>query len=236
MKPDFNCVVCAELLGLAWIEDHFDERLCRKCAGGAPCWSCSAVTGGSGMRARTVLADGRIRCARCSRWAVDAQSDVGAVVRLVRPLLQSYGLRLPNPVRVRLVEPGELRTGTDELVHGTTVVERGRRADPARLRSIRVITGMPATRFGQVVAHEMGHGWLARCPGRRSSADEEGICELVGSWWLRHRGGRLAAHYLEELERNPDPVYGGGYRSVRRRTGDLSPAEVVRRLEKTGRL
>jgi hypothetical protein len=236
MEPDFKCVVCAGFLGLTWLEDHFGERLCWKCVDGSPCWSCSAATGGSETRARTVLADGRSRCARCSRWAVDTQSDVGAVVRAVRPLLQSYGLRLPNPVRVELVEPGELRTGTGEFVHGATVVERGSRRDLARLCSIRVITGMPATRFGQVVAHEMGHGWLARCPGRRSSADEEGICELVGSWWLRHRGGRLAAHYLEELKQNPDPVYGGGYRSVCRRAGNLSPAEVVRRMETTGQL
>jgi hypothetical protein len=157
------------------------------------------------------------------------------VVRLVRPLLHSYGLRLPNPVRVELVAPGELQAGPGQLLHGTTLLEQ-RWWGANRVLGIKVVAGMPATQFGQVVAHEMGHGWLARCPGRRSPEVAEGICELIGSWWLRHRGGRLAAHYLDQLMQNPDPVYGDGYRSAHRQAGHLPPAEVVRRMERIGRL
>jgi hypothetical protein len=188
------------------------------------------------MRAETVLPDGRSRCARCSKWAVDHQSDVGSVVQLVRPLLHSYGVRLPNQVRVELVEPSELRAGGGELVRGETVMEQDCLSGASRVRGIRVISGMPATQFGKVVAHEMGHGWLALCPGSRGPAAEEGICELVGSWWLRHRGGPLAAHYLEQMMRNPDQLYGDGYRSAYRKAGDLPPAEVVHRMETTGQL
>ncbi len=155
---------------------------------------------------------------------------------LVRSLLHSYGLRLPNQVRVELVEPDELRANSGVLRHGTTVVEEGWLGGAHRVRSIKVVSGLPATQFGQVLAHEMGHGWLIRCPGHRPLATEEGICELIGSWWLHHRGGRLAAHYLEQLMQNPDPVYGDGYRSVYRRVGNLAPAKVVRRVEATGRL
>jgi protein DA1 len=236
MRHGLRCVVCEEFLGLTWTRDHFGEWICKKCVLRARCWSCSANTGGTRTRAGTALSDGRIRCARCSKWAVDHQSDVGAVVQLVRPLLHSYGVRLPNQVRVDLVEPHELRAGAGTLLHGRTVVEPGRLGGASRVRSIKVVAGMPATQFGQVVAHEMGHGWLTLCPGRRSSATEEGICELIGSWWLRHRGGRLAAYYLDQMMRNPDPVYGDGYRSAYRKAGDVTPAEVVRQIERTGRL
>ncbi|WP_434446582.1 protein DA1 [Lentzea sp. E54] len=167
---------------------------------------------------------------------MDRQPDVGAVVRLVRPLLHSYGLRLPNRVRVELVEPGEIRKGAGALLHGETAVEKAWLGGAATVRSIKVVSGMPATQFGHVVAHEMCHGWLTLCPGRRPPALEEGICELVGSWWLRHRGGRLAAHLLDQMLQNPDPLYGDGYRSAYRRAGDLTPAEVVRRVEATGTL
>lgn len=218
------------------MEDHFDEPICKKCLHLPRCWSCSAITGGIGMRRETVLPDGRSRCARCSKWAVDRQSDVGAVVRVVRPFLHSLGLRLPNQVRVELVEPADLRTNAGERAHGLTVVEQGGWGRGPRVRGIKVVSGMTATQFGQVVAHEMGHGWLSLCPGRRTPVLEEGICELIGSWWLRHRGGRLAEHYLEQLLQNPDPLYGDGYRSAYRRAGDSTPAEVVRRLERTGTL
>jgi Protein DA1 len=67
--------------------------------------------------------------------------------------------------------------------------------------------GLPATVFDSVLAHEMGHAWLAGCPDvGREEASEEGICELVASWWLRERGGRLAAYRLDAMMANPDPV------------------------------
>lgn len=236
MGLDFKCVVCDKLLGLTWLVDHFDERICRKCSNHPRCWSCSAITGGTGMRAETVLPDGRSRCARCSKWAVDQQSDVGSVVQLVRPLLHSYGVRLPNQVRVELVEPSELHADAGEFVRGQTVMEQDCQGGASRVRGIRVISGMPATQFGKVVAHEMGHGWLTLCPGSRPPAAEEGICELIGSWWLQHRGGPLAAHYLTQMMKNPDPTYGDGYRSACHRAGDSTPTEVVRRIATTGRL
>lgn len=166
---------------------------------------------------------------------MDRQQDVGGVVRLVRPLLHSFGLRLPNQVRVELVAPADLPDVPGEQVHGWTVVDRAWDATPA-VHSIKVVSGMPATRFGQVVAHEMAHGWLSLCPGTRTRALEEGICDLVGSWWLHHRGGRLARHYLHQLMQNPDPLYGDGYRSAFSRAGHATPSEVVRRVEETGRL
>ncbi|MFD0205896.1 MULTISPECIES: protein DA1 [Saccharothrix] len=101
-----------------------------------------------------------------------------------------------------------------------------------------VVSGMPATQFGQVLAHEMGHAWLALCPGAgiRGAREEEGLCELVASWWLRHRGGRLARYYLDRLSSNPDPVYGDGYREAERRASARPPHEVVRLVSTTGRI
>ncbi|PSL53369.1 protein DA1 [Saccharothrix carnea] len=230
------CVVCGNGLGFSWAVDHFGESMCHACSRGARCWSCSAATGGSGARARSVLDDGRTRCGRCSAWAVDRQSDVGAVVSLVRPLLHSYGIRLPNRVRVELTSPDQLGRHAGTSVHGlTSVVRSGGTSQVARMR---VMSGMPATQFGQVLAHEMGHAWLALCPGAgiRSARDEEGLCELVASWWLRHRGGRLARYYLDNLSSNPDPVYGDGYREVERRASARPPHEIVKLVTATGRI
>jgi hypothetical protein len=39
-----------------------------------------------------------------------------------------------------------------------------------------VVDGLPATILGSVLAHEMGHAWLAGCPDAdRDEATEEGI-------------------------------------------------------------
>jgi hypothetical protein len=90
---------------------------------------------------------------------------------------------------------------------------------------------------GQVLAHEMGHGWLAGCPGDdRGDVDEEGICELVASWWLAERGGPFARHLLAGMAANSDPVYGEGFRLASRRAAGLTPAQVVEHVSRTGSL
>src|SRR6266568_1986538 len=233
MNPIRSCVVCGGPLGLSWLVDHFNERACRHCEGEPRCWSCNSITGGNGLRARTVLTNGRARCARCSTGAVDLQSDVARVVRLVRPLLHSYGIQLPNRVRVTLAATDEL----DQQIpgaHGITTFEHqfGRN----RVTDLKIAAGLPATAFGRILAHEMGHGWLAGCPGQRPQAEEEGICELVGSWWLRHRGGRLAAYLLRNMRSNPDPIYGAGFREVARQAHGKSPDQVVHLVVRTGHI
>ena len=83
----------------------------------------------------------------------------------------------------------------------------------------------------------MSHAWLAGCPDvGRDEATEEGICELVASWWLHERGGRLAAHRLDAMAANPDPVYGGGYREALRRAQGRTPTDIVAAVARSGRL
>jgi hypothetical protein len=154
----------------------------------------------------------------------------------VRPLLHSYGIRLPNRVRVELTALTELEQRAGRPLHGMTVTEYGP-GGWCQVVELRVADGLPATQFGQVLAHEMGHAWLAGCPGSgRPAEEEEGICELLGSWWLLARGGRLAAHLLDRLSTNPDPVYGQGFRDVHRRAHGVPPAGVVSRIGRTGQL
>lgn len=156
------------------------------------------------------------------------------MVSSVRTHLHALGLRLPNRVRVELGTQAELgRIGAH--LSGYTVTDHHWGA-PATVVEIRILAGMPATGFGHVLAHEMAHGWLAGCPGERNQRDEEGLCELVASWWLRHRGGALAAHLLASMELNPDPVYGDGFRRARARSAGRTPEQVVAHVAKWGAL
>lgn len=183
-----------------------------------------------------MLPDGRIRCARCSRGAVDDRADIGPVVHLVRPFLHSIGLRLPNRVRVDLLPPAELARRTQHGGEGFTMsVKTG--IGPPTVVELCILQGLPPTKFGSVLAHEMAHGWLAGCPDvGRSQQEEEGICELVASWWLEHRGGRLAASILAGMRHSFDPVYGEGFRMALRATEGMTAQAVVAHVSRTGRL
>lgn len=229
-----RCVVCGRILGASWVVDQFDEDVCTSCSTASRCFACEANTGGSGVRAATVLPDGRVRCARCSRGAVDDRAAIGPVVRLVRPFLHSLGLRLPNRVRVELLLPAEM---TRRTRHGglgyTESVATG--IGPPTVVEIAILQGLPPTSFGSTLAHEMAHGWLAGCPNvGMSSQEEEGLCELVASWWLEHRGGRLAAALLTSMRRSPDPLYGEGFRQALRATEGMTPTAVVAHVSRAG--
>jgi hypothetical protein len=155
---------------------------------------------------------------------------------MVRPLLQSYGIRLPNRVRVQLATVAEIteRMGTG---HSGYTATRRTGNGPARVTELRIVRGLPATQFGSVLAHEMGHSWLAGCPrGGRTRQDEEGLCELVASWWLLRRGGPLARSLLDSMRSNPDPIYGEGFRRARRATEALTPVQIVAQVTRIGHL
>lgn len=175
-----------------------------------------------------------MRCRRCSATAVDVAASARPLIADVRALMHAYGVGLPNRVRVDLTSPDEMRQRADVPLHGLTLVRGGPAPEVIELR---VVDGLPGTVFGAVLAHEMGHAWLAGCPPvHRSSAEEEGICELLASWWLEHRGGPLARHALWRMRENPDPVYGGGFRAASSRADGRAPAAVVRRVRRVGRL
>ena len=86
---------------------------------------------------------------------------------------------------------------------------------PTTVSAIRVVAGMPPTYFGRAVAHEIGHAWLAQY-GRNPVAHEieEGLCELYAYAWLKRERSPLADWLRSQLRANPDPVYGGGFRTV----------------------
>ena len=69
--------------------------------------------------------------------------------------------------------------------------------------------------FGRAVAHEIGHAWLAQY-GHIPVAHEveEGLCELFAYAWLKRERSPLADTLRSQLRADPDPVYGGGFRTV----------------------
>lgn len=147
--------------------------------------------------------------------------------------MHSFGLRLPNRVRVEVVEPAALERQAGTHALGYTVWTSGASAE---VRHIRVSGGLPVTNFGRVLAHELGHAWLAGCPGLRPDDEAEGLCELLGYYWLCHRGGRLSAFLIASMEANPDPVYGEGFRRAHQLAAGRQPAEIVKQVTTTGHL
>jgi len=130
------------------------------------------------------------------------------------------------PLQIRL-----RRSRPDRPGHlGVTIHQRlwrGRKLVRNRVRAIEIVQGLAPLRFQGVVAHELGHVWLAVHRIWLPEAIEEGFCELLAWRFYGDLGTEEARRYAQDIEANSDPVYGGGFQYVRQA---LRPGELERCL------
>jgi hypothetical protein len=181
-----------------------------------------------------------LRCPTCQVGAVETQMHARRWLPVVRSEMARIGVSLPVRVLVRLVGPdkldpfrvpsaqGVLLGVTEQVVIGegaTEVVE------------IRVAAGQPPLQFGRCVVHEIGHAWITQQGGPRPDPGvEEGLCELFAHGWLKQQPGAAAEELRRGLHENPDPVYGGGFRTVHAAARAHGVGPVMLALSRTGEL
>jgi len=159
-----------------------------------------------------------LRCPTCLVDAVETQEQARALLPSVRARMAAIGVELAERVRVRVVIPDEINRHGGAPSRGVLLgltdqwVVVG---EPTTVSAIRVVAGMPPTYFGRAVAHEIGHAWLAQYGRNRVAPEvEEGLCELFAYAWLKRERSPLGDSLRSQLHANPDPVYGGGFRTV----------------------
>jgi len=156
--------------------------------------------------------------------AAHAKPLVAAVVHWAARLgMRFHGI--PVPIRLRANNPGQ-RGHLGVTLHQR--LWRGRKLVRNRIDGIEIVRGLPPLRFQGVVAHELGHVWLAVHCIALPPAMEEGFCELIAYRYYIDLQTEEARRYAQDIETNPDPLYGGGFRSVRQ---VLRPDELEQRLK-----
>jgi hypothetical protein len=130
----------------------------------------------------------------------------------------------------------KLRRHHSGIPLGTTeMVPTGSRS--AMVTVIRVLAGLPVTVFGQVVAHEFGHAWLAQFGARPADGNvEEGLCEVISYAWLKRANTSYAEALREQICLNPDPIYGAGFRLVHTAVHSQGLKTVIESLATSGEL
>lgn len=82
--------------------------------------------------------------------------------------------------------------------------------------------GLPRIFFKGVLAHELLHSWLLLYAIDLPSAEKEGFCNLGKFLVLKNEKDHGAQYMISYfLETNSDPVYGGGYRLMKKRLEKL---------------
>jgi hypothetical protein len=180
------------------------------------------------------LGAGTHRCPTCAREAVDTQDALRRHVPRVRGVTRDLGFGLARRVRVVFGTADDLAGPGPARPFGVTEL-RITGARTAEVVVVRVLCGLPGFVFGRVVAHELGHAWLAQFASRPTDpAVEEGVCELIAYAWLKRSGTPYAEELREEIRKNPDPVYGNGFRTVQAAVRQHGLAKVLESMSTAG--
>jgi hypothetical protein len=182
------------------------EPFCDRHAGEPQCQLC-AMPADPGLQRPIPL------CRRCGlESAVRTQDDVKRALPRIAGQIRALGIRTTVPVQVRLCDKAEMAlVGTGRHMLGATYW-RG-----STVQDLCVLRDLPLLKFGTTVAHEVMHAYLVQQKyPKLEPALTEGLCQLTAYAWVRREEGILATAEQRRIDENPDPIYGDGFRQVKR--------------------
>jgi Protein of unknown function (DUF3633)./LIM domain. len=146
--------------------------------------------------------------------------------------------RMPPPAPPRtgyatIEAPGDHTLGTTT---SQTYTQNGR-VISTTVTGVSILQGLPSTLFQGVTVHELGHVWLIVLGIQQLPPwAEEGFCELLSYQFYQQLHTPESEYYSQCKERNPDPIYGDGFRSVRASAERLGFARFIATARTTKRL
>ena len=216
-----SCSICRELpkgrYMIRMASDGTMHRFCGKCGSLPICFSCMLPAAN-----RRVLDDGRNQCRRCSSTVLSFQQYQQLLEEVRRDLKRLYGFDTDHKIILRQVSQKALaRISQDPQALGCmkadvnkTVYQKGKRkrTEVKWKCTLYILSDLPAVTAAKIMAHELTHDYLYHHAGRgRDPQITEGICEAVSGAYLE---SKKYTTYLNGMQKNPDPVYGTGFRLI----------------------
>lgn len=210
------------------IAEHPDKVYCKECGAKPACFNCRLPNDCE------KLDDGRNICRVCKADAIFDQAQAQAVFDQVRERMRrDLNLWTDRNIHFYLTSLPDLeKRSPDKTVPGdelglysytfTEVTATEKKLPWSKPRNTVKITnerfavyalyGLNKARLIEVCAHELAHDWMQKnYPRIRDLKVREGFAEYVA-----HEVNSLYGNNALNIriEKNPDPVYGGGYREI----------------------
>lgn len=252
------CQVCQEVLGAQWLESKgkkyhqpclqkASEHQCDVCGEGilgsyiidswgnkghdshSCCSSCGRLISKKTSKGGFAYEDGRFICGFCDKTVVHRSWTINRCKRKILKQLLKVGFKdIPADVPIQLVDQNEFTRRTNSLhVKGLTVTQT---QQGTMQHKIYILHGLPQIEFEAILAHELLHVWQNEHGFKISSRHSEGLCNLASYWICQQEKSELALHLMENLKKNPDPIYGQGFRLMLKRWEKLGWKAFVKEI------
>ncbi len=227
-----RCDLCGRVIKGEYIVDSWGNKYHKEHERSVPaCQYCGRLISERTSRGGTVYSDGRYVCGYCLADAVGDMTTARRIMKSVKEKLGLAGINIENgAVKLTLTDRDGLRhiswTGhsdesgltkyTEQTIDGVCIV---------RNFEIFILKGMPRIVFTEIIAHELMHVWLYTNASKKLAlALSEGSCNYASFIILNQSYGTMAEFELGNLLTNPDPIYGDGFRRVKRLVSDKGVA------------
>jgi len=238
-----KCGVCGGIIQGEYITDYWGDKYHPWHEGRVvQCDFCGRFIVGDLIRGMVRFRDGRFLCARCAPSAVRDAKEAKRLAVEVAARLRRYGIAVDAwRIDFKLVGRDKLKKLSDRPSYDTTgfvdyAVEKNLfgKVKSQRIK-IYLLEGMPRIQAAAAVAHELAHVWqFKNCRLKLEKTLSEGSANYAAALVLREIGGPEARFIIDRMEKNEDPVYGDGYRKVRKyveRKGVKSWLNVLKRKD-----
>ena len=221
-KVALRCSVCGEIITGEYLTDYWGNKY--HAYHKQEIESCSfcgrLLTDPKAGGGRQFDADHYI-CNTCNRDAVTDEVTGRRLLEQARTLLEKAGIVINHePIKFKLVSRKELteqvgRSNTDHfgLIHYEKITTWSLLIE--RKFTVYLLKGQPSKHFISVAAHELMHVWLyLNAPDDGDPALVEGSCNYAAFLVLQQLHDEMAGYVIKQLQSDPDPVYGEGFRRV----------------------
>lgn len=198
------------------------------------------------------LADGRYVCKTCNQSSISDNAKIKLITEEVRKLMKDkLHLETEHIIDYKMVSKDELQGKTahqheglelglykfEQLVEKTTITKTflGKKSTITEERikneshTIYFLYGIPEDKLREVAAHELAHDWMQEYyPEITDLKIKEGWAEFVASR-VNVICGRAKMNL--RMQKNPDSIYGEGYRMIKKIADDTDTEAIFKMFE-----
>lgn len=213
-----KCIICDEEIRGRYLTDFWHQTI-HDFHKVEHCFSCGRFIKPND----THLADGRNICAFCSVSIVSMTQHINWVDSRVRDILKVNGIEdMPGKIPVEIVTASRMA----ELNHSSTAdanhygltqtFQTSSLFVTQCSHTVSILNSLPKIFFAGVLAHEYLHVWQNEHRIHLPPPYCEGFCNLGSYVVYKSINVDLSRYYIKRLEEDANPVYGDGFRKVKK--------------------